>query len=79
MWSGIVAALQSLKLLLGLFSKWQADVEHEKTKEEGKAEQTAANAGKIEEARRERQKLDTEVRGRSDADLDASLDKWMRD
>lgn len=75
----LTAALKSLQLILGLFTSWRAEVEHETAKAEGKAEQTADEAHKIEDARREREKLDREIAKRSDAELDADLDKWMRD
>jgi len=79
MLSAITAALTIVKQLLSLLGIWKAEVHDVQQKNAGKNEVLAEEAKRIEEARREREKLDREISLRTDERLRNDLDKWMRD
>ena len=79
MLSAITAALTIVKQLLSLLGIWKAEVHDVQQKNAGKNEVLAEEVKRIEEARRERELLDREIAARTDAQLHADLDKWMRD
>lgn len=78
----ILAALRALfeviKGVLGMVDKANDDARKTQAEAAGAAKVGAAEAAEAERVRKEDEAAKQEVAQRSDAELDASLDKWMR-